>query len=125
MKKSYRVLVVDDYEIIRKIHIKNLEKIGIDSIDQSANGEEALGALEHNSYDLILLDWHMPVKNGIDTLKEIRSKEINTPVVMCTDEIEQESIDLATREGATDFIKKPYSPSVFKSIIKNILRIET
>ena len=121
MDTSVRVLVVDDYELIRKIHIKNLHRLGITKIDQAENGQETIDLVEKNHYDLILLDWHMPEMNGLEALKIIRENGNSTPIILCTDEKEIESIQLAEEIGATDYMTKPYTPSEFRSTISSVL----
>lgn len=111
------ILVVDDFEIIRKIHVKNLQKMGYENIDQCEDGEKALHAISQKNYDLILLDWHMPILDGKETLKIIRERGLTIPVVMCTDEVDQDSIQLAKKMGVSAYITKPYSPANFMKVI--------
>lgn len=120
-KNIFKILVVDDFEIIRKIHVKNLQKMGYENIDQCEDGEKALHAISQKQYDLILLDWHMPVLDGKETLKIIRERGLTIPVVMCTDEVDQESIQLAKQMGVNAYITKPYSPSHFMKVILETL----
>lgn len=121
MIQSTKVLVADDFQIIRKIHVTNLKKLGIENIQEVTNGKEALEAAGKTKFDLILLDWYMPIMTGLEALKAMREKGIETPIVFCTDEVEQESVNQAMGLGVSDYIKKPYSPTQFKTIISKAL----
>ncbi|ACM92445.1 response regulator DrrA [Nautilia profundicola AmH] len=103
-----KVLVVDDDPINRKLIVKILSKKGFEAIE-AGNGVEAFTALENNDVDLILLDIVMPVMDGIEFLKEIKTKPayINLPIVILTtdDSKKMEAKDL----GADDVIIKPVS----------------
>ena len=83
MIETSRILVVDDYEMIRKIHVINLKKLGIKDIHVAVNGQEAVEAVERKIFDLILMDWYMPIMTGIEALKVIRKRNIQTPILLC------------------------------------------
>ena len=105
-----KVLVVDDDAINRKLIIKILEKKGFEAVEAS-NGVEALTTLNtNNDIDIILLDIVMPVMNGIEFLKQIRtdSKYMDIPVIiLTTDDTKKEE---TLTYGANDIIIKPVSP---------------
>lgn len=119
-----KVLVVDDYSCIRELNIKHLNMMGIVDIDQAGDGLEVLEALGKTTYDLILMDWHMPNMDGYETLKVIRERGIRTPVVFCTDEKKSEMIAAAREAGAADYILKPYCPTHFKFVIAKVLGLK-
>jgi len=119
-----KILVVDDYAVIRKIHINNFNRMGIMDVDQAENGNEAVEAANRIRYDLILLDWHMPGMNGLEVLKILRTQGNNVPIVFCTDESEKDSIKSAMLGGATRYITKPYTPTQFRTIMSEILGIK-
>lgn len=66
MNQPPRVLVVDDYDVIRKIHINNLRKLNISDIDEAGDGKQALTAVSSHEYDLIIMDFYMPEMNGLE-----------------------------------------------------------
>ncbi len=108
-----KVLIVDDSKIIHKIVASVVEMTGYES-DSAINGEEALEKLRKDSDDiaLVILDWNMPVMNGIDCLKEIKADpELESiPVMMLTTESERERMAMAIREGAAHYCTKPFTP---------------
>jgi len=79
------------------------------------NGEKALEIMGKFTPDLILLDWEMPVLNGLETLKKIKelNQYSNTPVVMVTSKVESTNIHLAFQYGAADYINKPIDKTSF------------
>ena len=119
-----KVLVADDYDLIRMIHVKNFNRLGITDVDQAENGEEAVAAVMSNDYDLIMLDCYMPCVDGIGAIEAIRASGSQTPIVFCTDEASQEIVDLAARKGATRHIAKPYSSAQFQGMMKELLKLE-
>ena len=64
---TYRVLIVDDHELSRKLLLRQIEAFGIVQAEIACNGEDALQKLdnENSTYDIIFLDWAMPVMNGL------------------------------------------------------------
>jgi len=104
-----KVLVVDDDAINRKLIVKILEKKGFEAVE-AGNGVEALTALNTNDIDIILLDIVMPVMDGIEFLKQMKtnSKYIDIPVIILTTDDTKKNEALTY--GANDFIIKPVSP---------------
>lgn len=103
----YNILVCDDdKEIVKAIEIY-LTKEGY-KIYKAYNGEECLNKLEKNEIHLIILDIMMPVKDGIETLKEIREKE-TIPVIMLSAKSEDEDKINGLNLGADDYITKPFN----------------
>lgn len=104
----YNILVCDDdKEIVKAIEIY-LNKEGYNVL-KSYNGEEALKILNNNNIHLIILDIMMPIKDGIETLKEIR-KERTLPVIMLSAKSEDEDKIQGLNLGADDYVTKPFNP---------------
>jgi len=122
--KSMRILVVDDYESMRKLVVKNLNQMGYASILQAANGQEALRVLEGNpTIQIVLTDWNMPVMSGIDLLRSIRKhpKFNRLPVLMITAEIARHQVQEAADAGVSDFLVKPFTVGGLQSRFDKIL----
>jgi DNA-binding NtrC family response regulator len=103
------ILVADDDPYIQEALQDRLEALGY-RVSLAGDGQQALEILEHQAPQLILLDIEMPRIKGLDVLKEIRRREMDIPVIMIT---AYGSIDLAVqamKEGAYDFIPKPFDP---------------
>jgi len=116
-----KALVVDDSMVMRKVVIGALGRMDITDIDQAADGQEAVEMCEEIEYDVILMDWNMPIKSGFDALKEIRATGKTMPIIMVTTEAEKARIVQAVQAGATNYIVKPFEPGAFIEKIKSIM----
>ena len=104
----YNILVCDDdKEIVKAIEIY-LNKEGYNFL-KTYNGEEALKVLKNNTIHLVILDIMMPVKDGIETLNEIRKTE-SIPVIMLSAKSEDEDKIKGLNLGADDYVTKPFNP---------------
>jgi len=117
-----KVLVVDDFPTMRRI-IKNLLKqLGFENVDEAENGEDALKKLRSSEYGLVVSDWNMPVMEGIELLKNVRSdpqlKDI--PFLMVTAEAEKEKVIEAIKAGVDNYIVKPFTGEVLKEKLEKI-----
>ena len=103
-----KVMIVDDSSFMRKIFKKTIEKhAGLEVIATAADGQEALELIKTNRPDAITLDVDMPVKNGLETLKEIMKMENPIPTIMVSAIDDYETVMKALELGAFDFIPKP------------------
>ena len=109
--RPLRVLVVDDNEINQNIAGYLLKKAGIDFVSAS-DGQEALEAWLEFTFDLILMDVHMPVMNGIEATKIIREKEAGTdrytPIIALTADALREEQENILRQGFDGCVTKPF-----------------
>ena len=71
------VLVADDSSTMRKIIIRSLQAIGVASATEAKDGEEAISLFKQGGFDMVLTDWNMPGKTGLDVIREIRVAEYN------------------------------------------------
>ena len=108
-----KLLTVDDSAMMRKIIADASEVLGFEALE-AENGEKALEILEAEWQDisLVLLDWNMPVMNGLDVLKKIKAdrRMAGIPVMMVTTESERKNIIKAIQEGASSYLSKPFVP---------------
>jgi two-component system chemotaxis response regulator CheY len=107
-------LVVDDSRAIRSILRKRLTALGF-TVCEAGNGEEAIKVLHSTQgISLALVDWNMPVMNGFELLKSIRSEPAYNElvVVMVTTETETPQMMAALEAGANDYIMKPFTDEV-------------
>ncbi len=115
-----RILVVDDEESIRFLYKEELEEEGY-VVECAKNGEEALEMLSAFKPDLVSLDIKMPVMDGIETLKRIREKERQLPIVLCSAYGEYKQ-DFTT--WASDaYVVKCADLTAFKSTIRKLLGV--
>jgi len=91
--------------------------------DKFANGAKLLAALRRNTYDLLLLDWHLPDISGFDLLRQVRADDDkNTGIIMLTNQSDKNAIAEALRSGADDYIVKPESASVIAARVEAVSR---
>lgn len=102
-----KILVVDDASFMRIKIANTLKKHGHEII-QAENGQVAVEKYKIDSPQIVFLDITMPVKNGIETLKEIIDYDKNAKIVMLSNEAQQEIIMEAIQCGAKKFIAKPF-----------------
>ncbi len=123
---STRVLLIDDDKNYAELAVRFLREGCIGSIDGVNSGKEALACLEANEYDVILCDHRMPEMDGIELLKEIRSRGIHVPFVMMTGEGMDDSVTEALDAGADLFVEKRGNMSAqlaeLSVVIRNLAR---
>jgi two-component system chemotaxis response regulator CheY len=109
-------LIVDDSKVIRKVARRILEELSFD-IQEAVDGQDALDNCKAHMPDAILLDWNMPVMNGIEFLQELRQTEGGgTPVVVfCTTENDLAHIRAAIQAGANEYIMKPFDRDIIEA----------
>ncbi len=120
---SNKILIVDDEPFNLDLLEQELTDRGY-AIERAANGGEALGKVHSFLPDLILLDYQMPDMNGLEVLKELRSRGNDIPVVMITAYGTIERAVQAMKEGAYDFIPKPFDPDHLALIVHKALERE-
>ena len=109
-------LIVDDSRVVRKVAARIIQDLKFNTVE-AANGAEALKACRDSMPDAVLLDWNMPVMNGLDFLRALRREDGGkTPlVVFCSIENDAEHINEAIRSGADEFIMKPFDADILES----------
>jgi DNA-binding NtrC family response regulator len=117
------ILVVDDDPDIREVLKDRLESLGY-RVLTADSGKEGLDLLEKECPQLILLDIEMPALSGIEVLKEIRKRDLDLTVVMITAYGTIERAVEAMKEGAYDFIPKPFEPDHVALIVQKAFERE-
>ena len=122
---SGRVLLVEDNEVNRMIAREVLLSLGL-SVDEAANGLEALESLQIKRADLILMDCLMPVLDGYETTKEIRQRELvagtgRIPIVALTANAFDEDASRSKAAGMDAHLAKPYTRAQLRDVLRNWL----
>ena len=107
-------LVVDDSRVVRKVARRILEGHGF-AVAEAEDGAQALDACRAQLPDCVLLDWNMPVMNGIEFLRPLRRgirRRTSRTVVFCTTENEMSFIEEAITSGAQEYIMKPFDEEI-------------
>jgi len=115
-----KILVVDDEQSMREFLEIMLKKEDY-KVSLASNGEEVLKLLERDIFDLVLLDVRMPKMDGIAVLKRIKALATETIVIMITAYASHDTAVKAMKEGAYDYITKPFKIDEIKLIIRNAL----
>ena len=115
-----KILVVDDEQQLVDLLKENLEREGYEVITAN-DGDTAIEMTEHQNPDLIILDWMMPGKSGLDVCRTIRPTT-KAPIIMVTAKGEEIDKVLGLEMGADDYITKPFSPREVLARIKAQLR---
>jgi two-component system chemotaxis response regulator CheY len=110
---SRTCLVVDDSRVVRKVARRILEGQGF-SVVEAQDGREALESCRAAMPGCVLLDWNMPVMDGLEFLRTLRAEfgPDKPPVVFCTTENDVSHIELAISNGAQEFIMKPFDEDI-------------
>ncbi len=114
-----KCLVVDDSSVIRKLACRMLADLGIDTAE-AQNGAIAYDMCEASMPGVILLDWNMPVLDGMEFLKKLRGSRLEPQpkVLFCTTETDFSNIARALSEGADEYIMKPFDEEILASKLR-------
>jgi two-component system chemotaxis response regulator CheY len=117
-----KILIVDDFAMMRKI-IKNLLKdLGYKDLYEAENGKEAFQLIQKHTFDLVVTDWNMPELDGYELLKMIRMNDnvSSLPVIMVTAEAKKSQIVAAAKAGVNGYIVKPFTGKQIKDKMSKI-----
>ncbi len=115
-----KVLMVEDNKTNQMLLEIMLEEFGIE-VQIAENGLEALQKVQKSSYDLILMDENMPIMNGIESSKQIRKLNINTPIVAVTANALKGDKEKYLESGMDDYLSKPIDAIEFQNILLKFL----
>ena len=116
-----RILIVEDEKKVAAFIKKGLEEETY-AVDIAMDGEEGLHLGEQNQYDLIILDLMLPKINGLEILSILRSKKIETPILLLTAKDSVDDKVEGLNQGADDYLTKPFAFSELLSRIRVLLR---
>jgi len=118
------ILVVDDYNTMRRILRNLLEQLGFKNVDEAESGSAALEKLRTGkSYGMVISDWNMEPMTGLQLLKEVRSdvKLKAMPFIMVTAESKTENVVAAKEAGVNNYIVKPFNAATLKQKMESVL----
>ena len=118
--KSRRILIVDDDPSMRMALSETLEACGYD-VESAENGSEALQKFQVQSFEIVVTDMRMPRMGGMDVLKGVKKISPQTPVILITAYGTISTAVEAMKEGAAEFIMKPFSLDDLQGVVKNVL----
>jgi DNA-binding response OmpR family regulator len=116
-----KILIIEDDE-----HILSLLERGFREyqyiVEVAANGDDGEYMASTNHYDVIVLDWMLPSKNGLEILLELRKKEIKTPIIMLTAKADIDDRVAGLQNGADDYLPKPFSFKELRARVEALYR---
>lgn len=120
-RRRLRILVAEDSQVNQKVAVALLEKLGY-SADVAENGKDALEALKSGEYSLVLMDCQMPVMDGYETTREMRSEQMPLavrviPVIAMTANAMEGDRQKCLDAGMNDYLPKPISPASLSAVL--------
>src|SRR5574338_412712 len=116
-----KILVVEDEKKVSSFIKRGLEEEKYE-VDTAVDGEEGLKMALERPYDLIVLDWMLPKKDGLTMLKELRAQKTMTPVLMLTAKDSVEDIVAGLYSGSDDYLTKPFAFAELLARVRALVR---
>jgi two-component system, chemotaxis family, chemotaxis protein CheY len=123
MDFNITILIVDDFESMRRIVKGTLKSIGFSNFIEAEDGVIAMKKLEKEKVDLIISDWIMPNMDGLDFLKAVKGNEKlkKIPFIMVTAEGQKGNVLEAINAGVNNYIVKPFTSETLQTKLQKVL----
>ena len=123
VNKDMPILVVDDFNTMRRIVRSLLKQLGFNNVDEAVDGDDALAKISTKEYALVLSDWNMEPKSGIELLREVRQADQHKhmPFILITAESKVENIVEAKKAGVNQYIVKPFNAKTLKEKLSTVI----
>jgi two-component system chemotaxis response regulator CheY len=123
MDKNITILVVDDYEVMRRFMRKQLARLGFETVEEAGSGQEALEQLKTNTIDLVITDWNMTPVSGIQLLREVKSNRFveEVPFIIMTGDQRSVNEREAKMAGIDRILIKAQNMSALNEMIQEAL----
>ncbi|HVZ54374.1 MAG TPA: response regulator [Pseudolabrys sp.] len=125
MIQGLNILIVDSNSYMRRLTRMMLMNLGAKSVLEAPDGLEALEMIRTCDPDVMLLDWEMPVLDGMEVLRIVRSPGVfprpNLPIIMLTARGQRSQVVKALRAGAHEYLVKPTSPKALRDRLTSIV----
>lgn len=119
-----RILIVDDSRTSRKMLKEVISGAGHEIVGEAVNGEEGFIMFRELKPDVVTMDITMPIMNGIESLECIKKSNESAKIIMVTAAGQKEKMVRAIKEGADEFISKPYEPEQVLEALERVLKAE-
>lgn len=116
-----RILLIDDSKTMRNIQKSVLKQLGYTDLEEACDGQDALNKVGEFNPDLCLVDWNMPVMDGLTFVKNFRETNKTTPLIMVTTEAEKSRVIEAIKAGVNNYVVKPFTPDLLSERISETL----
>jgi two-component system chemotaxis response regulator CheY len=123
VNKDMHILVVDDFQTMRRIIINLLGQLGFKNVSEASDGHKAFEKIKEEKCDLIISDWNMPTMSGLDLLEAVRGDEglKTTPFIMITAEGKKENVVAAANAGVNNYVVKPFNATTLKEKMVKVI----
>jgi len=123
LAENAAIIVVEDSDVIRKIIVQIVKKIGVTDVREAIDGSDAWKQITERAPDLILSDWHMAPVDGYKLLRRVKGDEATKeiPFFMITTENDLKLVNQAKEAGTNVFLHKPFSADELKLKLQNYL----
>jgi two-component system chemotaxis response regulator CheY len=117
-----RILLVDDSKTMRNIQKAVLTQLGHTDLQEACDGQDALSKAVAFKPELMLVDWNMPVMDGLTFVKTYRAQVSKaTPIIMVTTEAEKSRVIEAIKAGVNNYVVKPFTPDMLSQRISETM----
>jgi len=118
-----RVLLADDSGTMRTIIRRSLQALGVEAVTEASDGIQAVELFKASGgFDVVLTDWNMPGKTGLEVAREIRTLNKHVPIVMVTTEAEKARVLEAIQAGVSDYLVKPFTTEALQKKLERLLQ---
>ncbi len=107
-----KIMLIDDSKTMRNIQKAVLKQLGHTEIEEACDGQDAMSKVGAFAPDLLLVDWNMPIMDGITFVRTFRKTNKTTPMIMVTTESEKARVIEAIKAGVNNYIVKPFTPDL-------------
>lgn len=117
-----QVLIAEDDPLTRRLIAALLKRAGGLDLAEAQDGDEAMALLAQTAFDLLLLDWDMPGRPGIDIVRKLRDSGSQIPIVMVTAAAQRDKVLEALGAGVSDYVIKPFEPGCLLGKVERFRR---
>ena len=115
------ILIVDQYQSMRRAMGQCLRKLGFNNISEAETGTSAIEQINTSEFKLIISDWHMPDVNAQELLQELRTHGIETPVLVVAESQERSQVPEFKPDQKAELIVKPICSSILEEKLSHVL----
>lgn len=116
-----KILLVDDSKTMRNIQKAVLTQLGHTDVQEACDGQDAMSKVGAYKPDLMLVDWNMPIMDGLTFVKTFRQTNKTTPIIMVTTEAEKARVIEAIKAGVNNYVVKPFTPDLLSQRINETM----
>lgn len=122
LKEIVKVVLIEDDPMVQAVNRQYIEQLeGFKIIGTASNGVDGIELIKKHNPDLAVIDVYMPIQDGLETLKRLRSEGYKTDIIMITAASDLETVKCSLQHGAVDYIVKPFTFERIQQAFENYL----